>query len=198
MCPTHPCVAQTCSAGSGHLLNTRIRREQPGYSDTVRRADTRRRRRPKVPKTEANAIAAASPANASGQVQTALSKLPGGPVPRKPWAVVPPGSSDRDLAFLGAWIETGFSSRGPWWVTVTAYAAVTGTGISAAAWPARKIIRACARAGACLRWRDVAGSHAARRSNVEHAANQDGVTNMSGTAGTNSRIGCTNKGAAPR
>jgi hypothetical protein len=31
---------------------------------------------------------------------------------------------DRDLASLGAWIETGFSSRGPWWVTVTAFAAV--------------------------------------------------------------------------
>jgi hypothetical protein len=28
---------------------------------------------------------------------------------------------DRDLASLGAWIETGFSSRGPWWATVTAF-----------------------------------------------------------------------------
>jgi hypothetical protein len=27
---------------------------------------------------------------------------------------------DRDLASLGAWIETGLSSRSPWWVTVTA------------------------------------------------------------------------------
>ena len=27
---------------------------------------------------------------------------------------------DRDLASLGAWIETGFSSRGPRWATVTA------------------------------------------------------------------------------
>jgi hypothetical protein len=28
---------------------------------------------------------------------------------------------DRDLAPLGAWIETGFSSRSPWWATVTAF-----------------------------------------------------------------------------
>ena len=47
---------------------------------------------------------------------------------------------DRDLAFLGAWIETGFSSRGPWWVTVTALHCVTGTGVSAVTWSARKKI----------------------------------------------------------
>jgi hypothetical protein len=45
---------------------------------------------------------------------------------------------DRDLAFLGAWIETGLSSRGPWWETVTASGAVPGTGVSAATRAARE------------------------------------------------------------
>ena len=57
---------------------------------------------------------------------------------------------DRDLASPGAWIETGLSSRSPWWATVTA-SFVTGTGICA-----RRILNckkkyACAHVGACLR-----------------------------------------------
>ena len=38
---------------------------------------------------------------------------------------------DRDLASPGAWIETGLSSRGPRWVTVTAFIRtfVSGTGL---------------------------------------------------------------------
>lgn len=36
---------------------------------------------------------------------------------------------DRDLASPGAWIETGLSSRGPWWVTVTAFIRTFVTGM---------------------------------------------------------------------
>ena len=101
---------------------------------------------------------------------------------------------DRDLASLGAWIETGFSSRGPWWATVTAFRRCDRHwSIGARAPCAKKILRApvleLACGGVMLQDRT---QRAARK--VEHA-NQDGVSNMSGTAGTNSQAQCTNKGA---
>ena len=102
MRPIHPCVAQTRSGGPGNLPKRSLRREHPGYSDMCRRADTHRQRHPTVPNTEANAIGAASPANASGPVQTALSKLPGAPAASPPSSALPPGSSDRDLSFIGS------------------------------------------------------------------------------------------------
>ena len=67
---------------------------------------------------------------------------------------------DRDLASPGAWIETGLSSRDPRWVTVTAFfhASVSGNGVFTVRELRAQKKYARAHDGACLRWRDVAGS----------------------------------------
>ena len=67
---------------------------------------------------------------------------------------------DRDLASPGAWIETGLSSRDPRWVTVTASFArlCPAPEYSRTSHFQRKKNYAFAHDGACLPWRDVAGS----------------------------------------
>ena len=67
---------------------------------------------------------------------------------------------DRDLASPGAWIETGLSSRGPRWVTVTASFArlCPAPGYLTCVGSGGEKKYALAHVGACLRWRDVAGS----------------------------------------
>jgi hypothetical protein len=67
-----PVTAVTHEAGDS------LRSVEPGPCGRTRRPNTAPHRGQRVPKPEANSIAAASPANASGPVQTALSKLPGG------------------------------------------------------------------------------------------------------------------------